>query len=123
MVGSGAAVVISGHGAEVTSSGQTGHGVVSGLGVASGHGMASGLGVASGHGMASGQRVASELTVVFGQDISGQLLAPSVVALGQTGQVDSTLGGVVVIMITSSPSGAQVTEDGASESISHRSPW
>ena len=66
MAASGAAVVISGQGAAVTSSGQTGHGV------------------GSGH------------WVVFGEIISGQLVVFSIVAFGQTGQVDSTLGGAVV---------------------------
>ena len=66
MAASGAAVVISGQGAAVTSSVQIGHGVV------------------SGH------------WVVFGDIVSGQMVVFPIVTFGQRGQVDSTLGGVVV---------------------------
>ena len=66
MAASGAAVVISGQGAAVTSSGQTGHGVT------------------SGH------------WVVFGDIVSGQMVVFPIVTFGQTGQVDSTLGDAVV---------------------------
>ena len=79
MTTSGAAGVTTRQGAAVTSSGQTGHDVMSGHWVAFGH------------------------------------CTSSVVTLGRIGQVDSTLGGAVVKVATSTVFGAQVTLDGASE--------
>ena len=86
-------MVTSGQGAEVTSSGQTEHDVT------------------SGH------------WVVFGDIISGQVVAFSTVTFGQTGQLDSPLGGAVVEVVTSTVFGAQVTLDDTSVVWLKRSPW
>ena len=96
MVTCGAAVVISGQGAVLMHSEQTGHGVVSGHWIEF-------VDIVSGH------------IVVFSivtLEQTGQLF--SIVVLGQTGQVDSTPERAVVSSMLLITSGAHVTPDGTS---------